>query len=171
MHLTRAQRSFLLSEQLIGAAFFNLALSALIGWFLFRHSSTVSVWGDPGMAIDLSATSFLLPLITCLVCTPLVRHAVRYGKVSSLGWCPADHPLLRWLPTSLLARSLVLSLLSAVVLTPGILFTLRMLDIQHVSLLQFALCKAVLSCVLAALVTPVAALYVMAEETPALRIA
>jgi hypothetical protein len=171
MYLTRTQRSYLLSEQLTRAALFNLLLNALIGWFLFRHSSTVSVWGDPGMAIDLSATAFLLPLITCLVCTPLVRQRVRYGKVSSLGWSPADHPLLSWLPTSLLARALVISLLSAVVITPGILFALRMLDVQHVSLLHFVLCKAILSAALAALVTPVAALYVMAEETPALRIA
>jgi hypothetical protein len=173
MQFSRPQRSFLVSEQLIGAALANLVLNALIGWFSFgRGSAThVSVWGDPGMAIDLCATSFVLPFMTSLICSPLVRRTVRRGSLLTLGWSPADHPALRWLPTSLLVRSLVLGLLSAVVVIPAILFTLHFIDAQHVSVPSFVLVKALLSAALAAVVTPVAAVYVMAEETPALLVA
>jgi hypothetical protein len=170
---SRTQRSFLLTEQLIGAALFNLVLYALIGWLSFGPSpgALVSVWGDPGMAIDLCATSFVLPFVTSMIWSSLVRRTVRRASLLTLGWSPADHPALRWLPTSLLARSLVLALLSAVAVIPAILLTLQLVDAQHVSLLSFVLSKALLSAVLSAVVTPVAAVYVMAEETPALRVA
>lgn len=173
MTFSRPQRSYLLTEQLIGAALVNLVLNALIGWFSFGRSGAthVSVWGDPGMAIDLCATSFVLPFMTSLICSPLVRRTVRRGSLLTLGWSPADHPALRWLPTNLSVRSLVLGLLSAVVVIPVILVVLHLLDAQHVSLGSFVLSKALLSATLAAVVTPVAAIYVMAEETPALLVA
>jgi hypothetical protein len=163
MTLSKAQRLFLVNEQIIGPAIINFVLNALIVWLVFRPSSSVPVWGDPGVAFDVSSTLFVLPLLTCLITTPLVRRAVQNGKVAPLAWGPADHSLLRRLPSGLFARAVVLGVATTLLTAPVVIVLLGFIGVQDVPLLTFAIAKGAFCAVVAMLVTPLAALYALAQ--------
>lgn len=165
MTLSKAQRLFLVTEQVVGPAIINFVLNALIVWLVFRPSESVPVWGDPGVAFDVSSTMFILPLITCLITTPLVRHAVRSGKVPPLSWGPSDHSVLRRLPSSVFLRALVLGLITTVLTAPLVLLILAASGLETVPLVSFAVVKGLFCAAVAMLVTPLAALYALAQSS------
>jgi hypothetical protein len=169
MTLSKAQRLFLVTEQVIGPAIINFILNALIVWLVFRPSESVPVWGDPGVAFDVSSTMFILPLITCLITTPLVRRAVRSGKVPPLSWGPSDHALLRRLPGGLFLRSATLGLITTVITAPAILAILAASGLETVPLVEFAVAKGLFCAAIAMLVTPLAALYALAQVSGSAR--
>src|SRR5438874_2612083 len=96
--MSPAVRRYLLLEQGVGAAVFNLVLNAAIAWAMFRSVAVVPLWGQQSIMGDTIGTCFLLPLLTCLIATRLVRSHVRAGKVAALGWTRTSHPVLGWLP-------------------------------------------------------------------------
>jgi hypothetical protein len=63
--LTPAQRTFLVNEQTVAPAVFNLILNAGLGWLVFRHLERVPLWGDPSLAGDIIGTMLILPFLTC----------------------------------------------------------------------------------------------------------
>src|SRR5436190_1052786 len=103
-----AQRRYLLLEQGVGAAGFNFLLNAAIAWLMFRGADAVPLWGQQSIAGDTIGTSIILPFLTCLIATRLVRGHVRSGKVAPLGWSRDTQPWLGWLQRGTLARGLVL---------------------------------------------------------------
>jgi len=72
MLLSSEHRSFLVLHQGLVPTGFNLVLNGLIAWLLFRTATSVPLWGESGMGIDLLATAFLLPFLTCLIVSRLV---------------------------------------------------------------------------------------------------
>lgn len=162
--LTPAQRAFLRNEQTIVPAIFNLALNAGLAWLLFRKHTPVPLWGDPSIAGDMLGTLFLLPFFTCLAVTPLVRHAARQGKVARLQIAPHEHRLLRLLPRSVWARAGLIGLVCTVVLGPPSILLLSALGIESLSLATAVPFKGVFAALLAALVTPLLALYALARD-------
>src|SRR5205823_4376911 len=103
-----AVRRYLLLEQGVGAAVFNFVLNAAIAWAMFRSVDVVPLWGQQSIMGDTIGTCFLLPLLTCLIVTRLVRGHMRAGKVASLGWTRASHPVLGWLPRTTPRRGVAL---------------------------------------------------------------
>lgn len=165
--LTPAQRSFIRNEQTIVPALFNLALNAGLAWLLFRKHSPVPLWGDPSIAGDLLGTLFLLPFFTCLAVTPLVRHAARAGKVARLEIAPREHRVLRLMPRSVWARAALTGLVCTVVIGPLSILLLSALGIESLSLATAIPFKGVFAGLLAALVTPLLALYALARDEQA----
>src|SRR5947207_13222996 len=106
--VSQAQRRYLLLEQGVGAAGFNFLLNAAIAWLMFRGADVVPLWGQQSIAGDTIGTSVILPFLTCLIATRLVRGHVRSGKVAPLGWSRDTQPWLGWLPRGTLARALAL---------------------------------------------------------------
>src|SRR5690606_13950680 len=77
LQLELAHRRFLLLEQGVGAAVFNLLLNGAIAYFVARSLDTVPLWGgDVSIAGDTIFTTFLLPFFTCLFVTRLARAQV-----------------------------------------------------------------------------------------------
>ena len=148
--MTQDHRKYLTSQTLVGAVL-NLVLNGAIAWAAFRSLDS----GSPSMSGDLLGTAFLLPLLVCLIATPLVRVEVRRGKVA-----PAEPsgPISRLLPRSLLLRGIALGLLAAVTLAPLTIWGLQALGIRGMGLWQFVSFKAAFGAALAALITPVVAL-------------
>jgi len=161
--MSPAVRRYLLLEQGIGAAVFNFLLNAAIAWAMFRSVEVVPLWGQQSIMGDTIGTCFLLPLLTSLIATRLVRGHVRMGKVAALGWTRASHPVLGWLPQSTARRGVVLGLACIALLAPLAFLGLRLFGVASLPFWRFIAFKGAFAGVAAALVTPLVALWVIAE--------
>lgn len=160
--LNAAQRTFILHEQTIVPAVFNLALNAGLGWVLFRQLQQVPLWGDPSLAGDIVGTLFFLPFVTCLVVTPLVKRAARAGKVQWLSIAPGEHPVLRLFPRSLWLRAAFVGFGSVLLLGAPLIGLLAALGVEGWSVGTTVIAKGLYAALIAALVTPYLALYALA---------
>jgi hypothetical protein len=169
--LSSGQQRFLLQHQLLLPAAFNLALNALAGWLVFRHVQPLPLFPAfalpdlllPNFAGDTFGMFFVLPFATCLVATPMVRRAVRDGKVDPLALPLAAHPLLRALPKVTWRRAMLFGLAGTAGALP-VVGVLLALGLKSLPLDLAVTLKSVFAAVLAALVTPPIALYALAPE-------
>jgi hypothetical protein len=161
-------RRYLLLEQGVGAAVFNLLLNALIAWGLTRHLDTLPLWGATSIAGDTIATGILLPLLTCVISTGLVRRQIAGGRVPPL----ADaHPAVAWMPRSAFVRGLLLAALTSSTLVPTTLALLVALEVQSLGFWSFVLFKATWAAVAAFVVSPIVALWAMGDARIRTRLA
>jgi len=164
--MSSAHARYLFVEQLVGSAVVNFVLNALIAWGMFGRLSVVPLWGQQSIAGDLFGTAFLLPFLTCLIVTPVARRQVAQRGFGGLGWSRASHPWLRALPARTVWRGVVLGGACVVSVAPFLLGTLDVVGIQSMSVRAFVLFKALMAAVLAAVVTPLIALWAIAEAAP-----
>jgi hypothetical protein len=145
-------RRFLIVDQGIGPTIINFLLNALIAWLSVRTLATVALWGQPGIAPDTIATTFLLPFITCLIVGKIVDHQVGNGRVRALarGELPEGSLAFR----ASYQHGLLLG--AACVLLVGLpaVWALGSLDVAELSRDRFIAFKAIFAAVLGALVTP-----------------
>jgi len=137
----------------------TVALNGATAWLIFCDSETVLFWGSKSIASDLVCTTFLLPLLLCLISTPLARREVRKGRIPPLRRRREDHWYLRWLPIRARMRGLALGTVCALVFSPMALLTLAALEVTSMDLWTFVVGKAVLSGVLAGLLGPLVGLW------------
>src|SRR5262249_22322469 len=149
----------------VGAAIVNFVLNAGIAALLFYGQSTVPLWGQQSIAGDTIGTTFFLPLFTCLIVTRIARGQIRGGRPIGLGWTRVTHPVLGWLPIGTFRRGVVFGLLTMALVAPPAVWALTVLDVTILSFRQFVLFKATFAAALAAVVTPVIALWAIAEGT------
>jgi len=161
--MSPAVRRYLLLEQGVGAAVFNLVLNAAIAWAMFRSVAVVPLWGQQSIMGDTIGTCFLLPLLTCLIATRLVRGHVRAGKVAALGWTRTSHPVLGWLPETPARRGVVLGIACIVLLAPLAFLALHLFGVASLPFWHFIAFKGAFAAFAAALVTPLVALWAIAE--------
>ena len=77
MTLSERHQRFLFIEQGAVPTVFNFALNGAIAWALFRSVEAVPLWGESSVGVDLLATAFLLPFLTCLIVSAIVARHVR----------------------------------------------------------------------------------------------
>jgi hypothetical protein len=164
--ISEAHRSYLVREQVITPALVNCALNGMIAWLIFRSRPAIPVWGEGGLVFDTIATLFLLPFLTCLIVTPLIRRGVAGGKVPALRWRAADHAVLGYLPLSVWARGAAIGALAVVAGLPLILGGLSLAGIASLAPLRVVVLKGVYTGLLAGLVGPVIALCAISEASP-----
>lgn len=164
--MSQPQRRFLLVEQGIGSMIVNFPLNALIAWAMFRKLDVVPLWGDPSIGGDTIGTSFFLPLFTALIGTRLTRGALRSGHVAPLGWTRATHPMLRLLPRNTFLRGALLGLACALTIGPLSARFFGVVGLAPLGLWSFVLLKATYAALLGLFVTPLLALWVIAEPAP-----
>lgn len=144
----------------------NFPLNALVAWALFRSLGTVPLWGDQSIAGDTIVTSFLLPFITCLIVTRVARGAVRNGHVAPLGWTRSTHPVLRMLPRHTVLRGVLVGVVCAVTVGPMAVVAFGTAGFVSLSLWSFVALKGAYAALLGAFVTPLLALWAIAEPSP-----
>lgn len=159
---SQTQRRFLIRDQIIGAAVFNAVLNGFLAWLTFRHHPAVPLAGDPSVVGDAIGTAVLLPLLTCVIVTPLVRRAIAHGTVEPLSTLAGHVDMVLWLPRLSFLRGLILSLLCLAWLTPLYLAPMLLADVDRLAVGAFVFLKVVYAAVMAAWVAPVTALYVLA---------
>jgi hypothetical protein len=167
MQLSHAQRHYLLREHIIGSALFNAVLNALLGWLTFRGLGHAPIWGNPSAVADLLSTSFFLPFLTSLIATPLIAMAVRRGKAEPLASAVLRTSPIGKLPGGAFLRGLILGLVCLAVCAGPVLGMLSLMGSEPFSVGGYALLKAVFSALLAAVVSPIIALFALESRAAA----
>lgn len=157
--ITPAHRRYLLVDTGVSPLITNLAINGAIAWLIYRNATHLPLWGQSSIAGDTIATSFLLPLITCLIVTPLARGKVRAGEVPQLmrdaSW--------NWLPHNAIWRGIVIGILGLLVLTPVTLLGFRLLGINALKPWHFVYFKSTFAAFEGLLVTPLLALWALSD--------
>ena len=163
MELSDRHRRFLLIEQGAIPTVFNLVLNGLIAWALFRSAAAVPLWGESSVGVDLLATGFLLPFLTCVIVSAVVARHVRAGKVPPLP--PGQLPHSRWFLRSSSARGLFLGCAGVLFGAAPIVWALSLGRAEPLPVASFVGFKAVWAAMLALLVTPVVGWWALASAS------
>jgi hypothetical protein len=167
MNLSDAQRKYLVREQIIGGALVNGVLNGVLAWLTFRKHAVVPMTGDPSLLNDVLATAVVMPLAICLIATPLVRKAIQAGKVEPLSAAATPaRTMLLWLPEHSLLRGLVLAFAALATCAPLLLGSLLVFGVHDLSVTGFAAIKFFYAAIVAGLVSPIIALYVLVNPQP-----
>lgn len=165
--LEAAHRRYVLLEQGIGAAIFNLLLNGAIAWLMVRSLERVPLWGgDVSIAGDTIGTTFILPFMTCLIVTRLARGMVEKGKLPPLAWRRTSHATLGRLPARTSTRSLVLGVVGLIGFAPVAVWAFAALEVQDLGAWSFVVFKALFAAVLAGIFTPLVALMALGDALP-----
>ena len=171
MTLSPQQRTFLVNEQIVGPVVINFGLNALDAWVAFRHFTPIPTWNIPGVAFDLTAVLYGLPFLLTVITTPIVKRAVRKGKVAPLPQGPSAYPILRLLPRHNFWRSLFVAIASVLLLSPPLLFVLWLLGIEQMTVTAYWVLKGCVCGALAGVLAPIATLFAMAQVGEEMRAA
>lgn len=162
--MSREARQYLATQALVGAVV-NFVLNGAIAWLGYRSLASVPLSGAQSITGDLMVTGFALPLLVCLIVTPLVRSESRQGRVPSFAMSGPLSRFMGYLPGGTLARGLVLGVLFALSLAPATIASLHAIGIRGMGFWQFAGFKATFAAALAGLVTPVVAVRAAGEPS------
>lgn len=119
--------------------------------------------GEQSVAGDIVVTSFLLPFLVCLIATPLVRSEVRKARLPAASWLGAGSSRAPHLLGNLLIRAVALGALSALLVSPATIWTLRMLGVDSLDFWTFVAFKASFAAVLAVVVSPLVAAWALED--------
>lgn len=159
MNLSDQHKLFLMRDQGLVPAFFNIVINGLICWLMFRSVLVLSVWGEGSIAIDLLATALLLPLITCLIVSPLVSKQIRSGKMDALN---ASHIATAGLARKgLLMRALAIGVFGVFFGALPIVTAVSLTDAGGIAASDYIIFKALWCGMLAMLASPVIAWWAM----------
>jgi hypothetical protein len=154
-----SHRSWLWVGFCLVPAVMNGAINPAVAALQTRGQDVLTLWStNGGLGPETLGTSFFLPLMTCLIVTPLVRRSVRRG---SIGWLPlAGEPS----PPSLLRRGLRLGLLGVVSFGIPVVAAMAVFGLGEVARGPFLYWKAASTALLGALVTPWIARLAVSDE-------
>lgn len=165
MQLSPRQRSFLVNEQVLGAFVVNFVLNALGGWLGFRHFVPVPMWTFPGVVLDVLGGLGPLAFIITLITTPVVRAALRKKKLEPLAHGPEAYRFLRMLPRHNLWRAIWFGFAIPFAFDPLISLAVYATGLDQLELWPFLMFKGTVYGLAAAVVSPIAALYTLAQAS------
>ena len=166
MTLTPEQRTYAIVSFVAVPAIANAVINGALGWATFRSLGAVPLWSiGPAIGPDLVGTTLLLPLITCLIVTPLTRRHVRNGMVTPLP-APKLQGWLGWGPHGALARGALLGGACLAILGGATAVVLSALGVGPLTLTPLLALKVVFSVLLGLLVTPLIGLRALADPVP-----
>ena len=158
---------FLAIHQSAVPALINFVLNGAIAWWLFRSATFVPFSGPSSITGDTLATSFLLPLLSCLVITWLIQRGVEHGELRPLVIVPEPGWQV-WLSQLRPLRRGVFFGLAGVVLGGGpVCVVFARLGPPELSFWAFVWFKAAYAALLAAAVCPFIAWLALASPSPA----
>lgn len=163
--MIRRHLIFLILEQCVGSAVFNVALNAGIAWVAFRNLELVPLWGFQSIAFDTVVTCFMLPFMTCLISTAVIRLQVKKELLPHMVWRRIHHSILGRLPHGTLRRALVLGTVGVTLSAPTLLVFVA-LGIDQQFFRDFVIFKALYAALLAAFFSPLIALCVLGDIPP-----
>jgi hypothetical protein len=154
-------RRYLLLEQGVGSGVFNLLLNAAIAWLVFRGAERVPLWGEQSIGGDTIITAFMLPFLTTLIASRIVRRHVRTGHVPAFAWDGSR--LAAWIPSGLTLRGAVLGIVGVVFAGIPMAQALGALGVHEMTFGGFVAFKALFAAVLGTIVTPLVARAALAD--------
>ena len=154
---------FLIIEQGLIPGTFNFFINGGIAWWLNQHLEFMPLWGDISIGVDTLATALLLPLITCLIVSPLIAKKIKKGSLA-----PLALPMLndaRLPARSSFIRSLVAGSIGVVFFAVPVLILWDFLGPQQLALHDFLWFKAGFAAVLGALITALIAWWALIDAS------
>ena len=154
---------YLLIGHAIIPFFINVVVNVALGMVTFS-GETVSVWTpDNGAVADFLGCCFFLPLITCLIATPIVRRQAAAGVVSRIP--PGDAPWwAHFLRGPLLLRNLKWGLIGLTVFAAPVGGAWWLVTDSTVGTTGFLIAKALFAGGLGVIVTPLIAIAELSDE-------
>jgi len=161
-------RKYLVGQAVMAAAV-NLMLNGAIGWILYRHLPRIPLYGGQSVVGDVVVTGFLLPVLVCLIATPIIRSEVRKARLPAASWLRPGLSRTASVLGNLLLRAVVLGVLSTLLVSPVTILTLHALGVDGLKFWTFVAFKASFAAVLAALITPMVAAWALKDGVLASR--
>ena len=159
-------RKYLVGQAIAGAVI-NLVLNGAIGWLSYRHLPRVPLFGPQSIAGDVVVTSVLLPVLVCLIVTPLVRAEIRKGRLPAVAWVGDKPSRALPRPRNVLLRALLLGVLTGILVSPVLIGMLNLfVGSDGLGVPAFVVFKASLGAALAAVVTPITVRWTFEEGLP-----
>lgn len=165
--ISAEQRRWIVVNSIVATAVVNLMLNALIAWLSVRgDDGGLELWsskfGESSMVADAIGTALILPLITCLITTALVRREIAAGKLAPIDPAAPRPSWLRSAPQPTLRRAIWFGAWTALIVAPVWVLLLIATGFEGLSPGEFALYKALVAVPLGIVVTPPIAYAAMA---------
>ncbi len=158
---------YLLIGQAIIPLVINIAVNVVLGLLTFSGADTVQTWTrDKGAVADSVGTCFFLPLITCLIATPIVRHDVARGRVERF----PTNDLPQWVHAvggRLIPRALKFGIAGLLLLAGPVVGLYAQLAGDSIETTAFLVIKASFAGVFGFFVTPLIAIVALADQPAA----
>lgn len=153
---------FWLVDQFLVPIALNFAISWCLAWALYRGTAVIPLWGAESVSSDILGTSLVLPWVTCVINSAVLKRRARLGRVPRVGVDVTRSPW-RLAPKSAVWRGLVLALLCLIFVA---LPTLGILDFSGLTHFELRACLALnasYAALLTALSSPVVAVLAAAQ--------
>lgn len=140
-------KRFLILDQGLIPGIFNFFINGGIAWWLNQKLEFMPLWGEKSIAVDTLATAFLLPLITCLIVTPIINKKIQGGSLQ-----PLPNSILsnaRLPSTSSFVRGLLAGLIGVIGIAVPVLLLWQWFGPRQLELVNFLWFKASFAMVLA----------------------
>jgi len=161
-------RPISLWRQAVEASVLNFLINAAISWLVFHNTNMLTVWGVGGIGVDLLATGFLLPFLTCLIVSNIIAGQVRSGKIApdTRGSVanPGANP--SWHQRTILIRSLWLGAAGVLLAASPVVLTLTLFEPTTIRLWSFILFKGIWAGALAGAITPFITRWAVTSASP-----
>lgn len=154
---------FLVVDQGLVPGIFNFFINGGIAWWLNQHLEFMPLWGKTSIGVDTLATALLLPLITCLIVSPLIARKVKNGSLA-----PLELPILTNanLPAhSSFLRGLLAGAIGVVGFAIPVLVLWNFFGPQQLALHDFLWFKASFAAVLGALISALIAWWALVDAS------
>ncbi len=145
----------------------NFIINGGIAWWLNRELEFLpmwgSEWGEASIGVDTIATALLLPLITCLIVTPIIAKKVRSGALT-----PIQTPVLsdaRLPANSSFMRGLIAGLIGVFFAAVPVLALWHFVGPDTLALTDFLWFKAGFAAVLGAVITALIAWWALIDAS------
>ena len=159
--LSREHRRFLVLEQGVGSMFVNFPLTAAITWLNVLSLPTVPLWGVTSIAGSTFGTAFILPLLTSIIVSRVVRHHVRGGRLVPL--MPPPDLAIPWVERTSVRRGVRLGLASMVLAAAPTVLILALAGKTQMPRVPFIWFEGAFAAALGAVVTPLIAWWALAD--------
>jgi len=166
MALSSYHWRFLAIQESAVPALINFVFNGTIAWWLFRSATFVPFSGPSSIAGDTLVTSFLLPLLSCLVITWLIQRGVEHGELRPLVIVPEQGWQVWLSQLRPLRRGVFFGLAGVVLGGVPVCVVFARLGPPGVSFWAFVWFKAVYAALLAAAVSPLIAWLALASPPP-----
>mgnify|MGYP006316643369 FL=1 len=123
----------------------NAVFNGLAAWALLKDTEWMPMWGEPSIAVDITATSAILLFIVALILIPLNRSKRRKGKAPEFHWDNSKmlHRFFQRFPRGLVARAFCFAALGIVVVAPISFVPYIVLGVEGLTGPAYAVAKGV----------------------------
>lgn len=155
---------FWLVDQFLVPIVLNFAISWSLAWAFYRGTAVIPLWGVESASSDMLATSLVLPFVTCVINSAVLKRHARQGRVPPVG---VDIRVWPWrlAPKAVLPRGIALALLCLVFVALPTLAVLGVLGLKDFELRACLALNGSFAALLTAVTAPIVAVLAIAQTS------